>query len=386
MEFAERLNIPPSATLEINALAMAKKKKGERVFNLSAGEPMVDTPQVIVDAAVQAMKEGKTHYTPVPGILELRDAASRWMNTTYGSDFSAAETFVTNGGKFACYALCQVLLDPGDEALIITPYWVSYPSMIELAGARSVFIKTAQADGWKVSPAALEQAITEKTRFVFFNNGSNPTGVLYSRDEVDAILRVCATKNIIVISDEVYSGLTYDGQRYVSCASFPQYRDNVIVVHSASKNFGMTGWRVGLVFGAEDVIKKLSTLQGQSTSNTSSISQWAAVAAYDHSEEIIPKINQSMLYRRNAFVSTFSALFGTAIASPRSAIYCFLSLQVFGIEEIDSVAFCTRVLDQANVALVPGAAFGAEGYVRCSFGVDEKEIGEALTTLHNFLF
>ena len=385
MNFSERLNIPPSATLEINALALAKKKAGERVFNLSAGEPMVDTPQVVIDAAVKAMQEGKTHYTPIAGIPELRDAASQWMNRTYESVFSIAETFVTNGGKFACYALCQTLLNPGDEAIIVAPFWVSYSSMIKLAGAEPIVIETSEEDGWKLGIERLNNSITSKTKFLLLNNGSNPTGVLYSRNELKEILELCASKNILVISDEVYSGLTYDGSAYVSCASFPEYRDHVVVVHSASKNFAMTGWRLGLVFGDVELIKKLSTLQGQSTSNTSSITQWASVAAYENAEEIMPPIKEAMLFRRNTFISTFEDLFDAELTSPKSAIYAFLPISAFGVEDTDSVVFCRRVLEEANVAMVPGAAFAAEGYVRCSFGIEEKEIIEALTQLKSYL-
>ncbi|PIT86336.1 MAG: aspartate aminotransferase, partial [Candidatus Magasanikbacteria bacterium CG10_big_fil_rev_8_21_14_0_10_43_6] len=378
MKFSTRLNIPPSETLAINTLANKKKAAGERVYNLSAGEPLVQTPPVIIDAAVAALQAEKTNYTPMAGILELRETASTWLNKQYGADFSVAETFVTNGGKFGLYALCQTLLNPGDEAIIIAPYWVSYAAMVQLAGGCPIVLHTKEEEQWKLDVGDLERSITQKTTCLILNNGSNPTGVLYTKEELQNILHVCAQRNILVISDEVYSGLVYDGHEYISCSSLGQYKDTVIVVHSMSKNFGMTGWRVGFVFGREALIQKLTTLQGQSTSNTASVSQWAAVAAFEHANDIIPSMQATLQSRRDIFFTEFERIFHYQLSLPPCGLYYFIPLTAFGVRETDSVAFCSRVLAEANVAMVPGAAFAMEGYVRCSFGVSEDEIIEAL--------
>ncbi len=385
MHFSQRINIPPSATLTINSLALKKKKAGERVYNLSAGEAFVDTSSHIEQAAFDALKKNKTFYTPVRGIAELRESSCKWMNKTYHTNFSIDETFVTGGGKFALYALCQALLDPEDEAIVIAPYWVSYPSMIRLAGGTPIILETKEENNWKISPEQIAAAVTEKTRFLILNNASNPTGVFYSKDEIKNILAVAKEKNILVISDEVYSELVYDDLTYASCSSFAEYKDNVIIVHSASKIFSMTGWRVGFVFARKDIIDVLAKIQGQSTSNTSSIGQWATVAAFEHAREIILDVQQTLEKRRNLFVETFNKLFAANISKPSAGLYCFISMKDFGVASNDSVGFCKEVLEHANVAMVPGAAFGAEGFVRCSFGVTETEIEEALQKLSSYL-
>lgn len=382
MNFADRLNIPPSPTLAMNAAANKKRAAGERVFNLSAGEPIIPTPQPIVDAATEALKNEKTFYTPSTGIAPLRSAVSSWMNNSYGTDFSAEQTFVTNGGKYALFALCQTLLNPGDEALVVTPFWVSYPSMVRLASATPTFIETRVEDGWKMTPEMLSSAAAEKTTLLFLNNGSNPTGVLYTKEELEAILKVAKEKNVLVISDEVYSTLTYDDREYTSAASFPEYRDSVVVVQSCSKAFSMTGWRVGFVFGDESLIKKLGALQGQSTSNTNSIGQWAAVAAYEYANELTGPIRDTLESRRNLFAKTWKELFGNDLTLPASSLYMFVPLHACGTNETDDVAFCTNMLEQGSVATVPGTPFGAAGFIRLSFGIEEDEIVAALTQLH----
>lgn len=385
MQFSKRVNISPSATLEINSLALKKKKAGEKVFNLSAGEAFINTSKYIEEAGILAITENKTYYTPTLGINELRTASYNWINKKYGAQYSLEETFITNGGKFALFILCQSLLNPGDEAIVLAPYWVSYTSMIELAGGNPIILKTQKENNWKIDPEEIRKAITDKTRFLILNNASNPTGVLYSREEIRIILKIAQEKNILVISDEVYSELVYDGQKYISCSSFLEYKNNVIVVHSASKIFSMTGWRVGFVFAQSEIIQVLNRVQGQSTSNTSSISQWATVEAFEHADEIISEIKIELQNRRDVFVKTFNDLFSSNIVVPSSALYCFIPMKDFGVIQNNSVEFCKEVLEKSNVAMVPGAPFGTEGYIRCSFGVISNEICEALNVLHKFL-
>lgn len=380
MEFSPLVNVAPSASVAMNTLALEKKAKGQRVYNLAAGEPMVDTDIRVIDAAKHAMEKGKTHYPPVAGIPELREAASNWVNTTYGASYTANNTIVTCGGKFGIFALCQALLRPGDEVLIPAPYWVSYPSMVQLFGGTPVAVNTEQKEEWKISLERLEKAWTPKTRLLMFNNASNPTGVLYDKQEIEQILAWAQDKNIIVISDEVYSGLVYDGNNFVSCASFPEYQDRIIVIQSCSKHFAMTGWRVGFVLGPSDVTKKLTMLQGQSTTGTSSISQWAALAAVQNAREIIPMVRDAIQHRRDRCAEALNNEFG-AFTKPLSSLYFFLPLSYFGITETRSDAVALDLLERGNIATVPGAAFGKEGYLRFSFGDTAEELTAAITAL-----
>ncbi|PIR76295.1 MAG: aspartate aminotransferase [Candidatus Magasanikbacteria bacterium CG10_big_fil_rev_8_21_14_0_10_42_10] len=385
MNFSPRTHISPSRTVAVNSLALEKRLAGERVYNLSAGEPMIGTPAVISRAAMDAIDAGKTHYESVSGIPALRDAVSTWMNTTYGSHFSRTQTLVTAGGKHGVSLLVDAMLIPGDEALIVAPYWVSYVSQVEMAGATPVVIPTAEKDGWKVTPADIDAHCTAQTKLLILNNGSNPAGVLYTTQELQAILDMAAQHDIVVISDEVYSGLVYDGVDYISCASFADHVSRVIVVQSMSKHFAMTGWRVGFVFADEQIIRVLCTLQGQTTSGASTISQWAALAGLQHADDIVPVHRAQMQARRDVFCQRFGEAFGHALPPAGSGLYQFIPLTAFGIVETDADAFCTRVLAEANVAMVPGEAFGVGGYVRCSFGETEEELKDAIEALHAYL-
>ncbi len=384
MQFSSSIPIEPSATLTINSKALEKKARGERVYNLSAGEPMLAPHPAIVEGALQAMHAGKTLYPPVAGIPELRQAAAQWMRTTYGTWFEQKNTLVTCGGKFGIFALLEAYLQPGDETLIIAPYWVSYPQLVKLFGGVPRIIQTEEKSGWKISMSELKK-IETKIKILILNNAANPTGAVYTREELKNILGWAKEKNIIVISDEVYSGLVYDGAEYVSCGSFPEHQDHVIVIQSCSKHFAMTGWRVGFVFAPEEVIKVLTMLQSQSTTGTSSISQWAALAALEHATEIIPTVRQAMEQRRDIFIKTFAQLFGITLSVPASALYIFIAMRHLQLTHSDSVQFCRELIEKANIALVPGAAFGAEGYVRASFGADANELCESLQAVAVYL-
>lgn len=384
MEFSSLSNIAPSATLAINGKALQKRAAGERVYNLSAGDLMVDTDARIVEAAYAAMNEGKTHYTPIAGIPELREAASSWMNRTYNTSFSVDETLITSGGKAAVNVLMQSILNPDDEVVVIAPYWVSYTSIAELYGADVVVVQTEEGYGWKVAPEQLRKACSPKTKIIVFNNASNPTGVLYTQDELESLIRVAHEQRVLFVSDEVYSGLVYEGS-YISAGSFDAFRSSVAIVQSASKNFAMTGWRVGVLCAPHELIVRCKTVQGQNTTCASSMCQWGMVQGYTHAEDIIERNKECMQKRRDVFIQTFNELFPQSIVAPQSALYCFIPLSAFGTQETDSVTFCARVLEEANVAMVPGIAFGKEGYVRCSFGADETELKEALHALATYL-
>lgn len=383
--FSSKVHIPPSVTVAINSIAQQKKKAGQRIYNLSAGEPIVNTAHYLKQAALEAIEKGKTLYPPVAGLDELRTAAFEWMNKLYKTSYSMNTTLVTCGGKFGIYLSLQALLNEGDEVVIIAPYWVSYPSMVQLFGGKPVFVDTSEQNGWKVDVGDLEKAFTSRTKLLILNNGSNPTGVLYTQDELCAILELASRYNVLVLSDEVYSGLAYDSHEFVSCGSFPEYQENVLVIQSASKNFGMTGWRVGFVFAPEKILKVLTTLQGQSITGTSIVSQWAALAAFKQSAQIMAEIKDEMQKRRDLFVDAFNKLFNASYKAPLSAFYAFIPMTAFSDKETDDVKFCGKVLEQAGVAMVPGTAFGKPGYVRFSFGETPNELTAALKVLAGFL-
>ncbi|MBI2484441.1 pyridoxal phosphate-dependent aminotransferase [Candidatus Uhrbacteria bacterium] len=375
------MRVEPSATVMMNTLALEKKAKGERVFNLAAGEPMVETHPLVIEAAERAMREGKTHYPPVTGIPELRKAAAEWMNSTYDTAYEPRNSIVTCGGKFGIFALCHALLEPGDEVMIPAPYWVSYPGIVRLFSGIPRAIATSESNNWKIAVSDLESLYTPQTKILIMNNASNPTGVLYQKNELAEILSWAQSKNLVIISDEVYSGLVYDNQRYVSCGSFPEFANQTIVIQSCSKHFAMTGWRVGFVFGQPDIIKTLSMLQGQSTTGTSSISQWAALAAIQNAHTIIPSVRAAMQERRDVAARALEKLFGFKPSVPSSSLYLFMSLVRLGMQEKTSEQAALELLEKANIATVPGKAFGQEGYLRFSFGDIPQELEAAIHAL-----
>jgi len=384
MEFSKRIQIEPSASIVINSIALQKKQQGIRVYNLSAGEPMVKPPEIVTQAAIKAIQEGKTKYPPVAGLPDLRIEASKWMNTTFGSNYSSKNVLVTAGGKYGIYSTCEAFLDAGDEVIIMAPYYVSYPSIVKLFGGVPVIIKTTLENEWKVNAEDIKKACTAKTKLLILNNAANPTGVLYTKDEILEILKVAKENNLIVIADEVYNSLVYEGE-FVSCSSFEDYKDNVIIIQSCSKSFAMTGWRIGLVFASEEIISNLTLLQGQATSGAPTPGQWCALEAFKNYDLVTQEIRSQMLNRRNVFIDTFNKLFPEKIDYPKSSLYALIPISAFGINENDSVKFCKAAMEIANVAMVPGSAYGMDGYVRCSFGDTEQELTEALEVLSNFI-
>lgn len=381
MQIANRAKVPPSATLTMSSRAIQKKQQGEYVYNFATGDPIIPNHPKVLNAALDAVKTGLSPYPAVAGIPDLREAAPAWLNRTYGTQFKASQTVVTCGGKFALYALAQALLNPGDAALLIAPYWVSYPGIVQMAEGEPVIIETSQQTGWKTSADEIGKKLTKRVKFLLLNNGCNPTGAIYTKNELAAILAVCQKAGVLVISDEVYSELVYVDTPYISCGSFPEFQENVVVVQSCSKNFAMAGWRVGFAFGPEALIKQIVSIQGQSTTGTSIQSQRAALAAVENGAEVAKYVREVMKARRALFIDSFEKHFHKKFAPPASAVYAFMSLSDLGWKGSDSLAYCERVLDQCNVALVPGSAFGKEGYVRFAFSELEHDITEGLKAL-----
>jgi aspartate/methionine/tyrosine aminotransferase len=362
-----------SQTLRMNEEVARKRALGERVYNLAVGEPIVSVDTRIIESATQAMREGKTRYPPIAGIPELKNVAINWLATSYQAVYDSSEVCVTAGGKFAIFALLGALLEPHDEALIIAPYWVSYPSMVSFFGGVPTIVNTDFEYGWKVTPAMLDLSFTKNTKLLILNNASNPTGVLYTREELLALLVWAKEHNVFVISDEVYSGLVYDGHSYISCGSFSEFKNNMAIVQSASKNFAMTGFRVGFIFAPAELISACMKIQGQSTTGTSIISQYATVSACANYVEIIENVRSVMSARRSCLGEVLPN-----VALPQSGLYVFASLPSLGSNTNDSVEFCLDLLKNKNVATVPGIAFGREGYVRLSFGGSEEDIREGV--------
>jgi aspartate aminotransferase len=344
----KNIELTDSATVEINSLAQQKADAGIHVFNLSAGEPKLPPHQLIVEAVSQALAEGKIFYPPVSGVPELKELAAK------------------------------------DEVIIASPYWVSYPAITKLFGGVPVIIKTQEDEEWKLSAEQLNKTCTPKSKILILNNAANPTGTVYTKQELAALLDVAKAHNLFVISDEVYSGLIYDHKHYVSCGEFSEHQDQVVIIQSCSKNFSMTGWRIGFVFASSILIKKLTSLVSQSTSGVTTISQWAAVAVLKQVDTINAWVKSSMEQRRNVLIHAINEAFALKINPPSSALYIFVSLDRLGVKSTSSVAFCKSALELANVALVPGLAFGQEGFVRISFGASEHDLQQGISALADF--
>ena len=356
-----KIQVNVSATAKMHAKVLERKAQGLAVYDFSVGEPDLPTHPVIEKCVIEKLKKEKLVYPPLAGLPELQVAATQWMNQLYGCDYQPNECLVVTGAKFGLYLLMQKLLQAGDEVLIPSPYWVSYLDMTQLNQARPVVIETHEREGWKLSPEMLRKNITGKTKILVLNNPGNPSGVLYTESELKALLEIAYENRILVIADEVYSGLIYDGHQFFYCGSFKKYKNNVIVLQSCSKNFAMTGWRVGFVFGNTELISSLIPAISQTTSGVSLLCQWAAIAAFENAHEIMRVVKKSMQEQRDQLTKDLNVL------APSAGLYLFLPLAKFTTEK-NSAEFCLNLLEQKGIAMVPGSAFGKEGYVRLSFG------------------
>ncbi|ARB91512.1 pyridoxal phosphate-dependent aminotransferase [Legionella longbeachae] len=384
MNHSKQFSLKDSATVAINSLAQQKINAGLKIYNLSAGEPKLPPHPIIISAVTHALEQGLTHYPPVSGISELRYLACEWMNKSYNCSFTSENCLVVNGGKFGIYLLMQLLIQNNDEVIIPSPYWVSYPQITCLFGGTPTIVETREIEGWKLTPQALKNACGPKSKILILNNAANPTGVLYTKSELAALLQVAHEHDLLVIADEVYSGLIYDGHTYISCGSFSQFKDRIIIIQSCSKNFSMTGWRVGFVFAPKTITQPLTALMSQSTSGVTSLSQWAAVAVLKEIK-IGLWVQQRMWERRNCIIHALDQYLGLTIPPPPSSLYIYLSLNKLGVKNQSSEDFCQQALEEANVALVPGTAFGNEGYIRLSFGGCEEELLSGIQKLARWL-
>ncbi len=377
--------LSPSMTIAVSTLARELKAQGKDVLSFSAGEPDFDTPEIIKEAAIEAIRHGFTKYTAVAGIPELLDAIAEKFARENGLRYSPSQILVSNGAKQSLFNITQAMIDEGDEVIIPAPYWVTYPELVKYAGGKPIIIDTDERHGFKITPAQLQAAITERTKLLILTSPSNPTGAVYSKEELKALGEVLEKTEIRVISDEMYEKLVFDGTEFVATASISEdmFR-RTITVNGLSKSVAMTGWRFGyLATPDEELVKKMISLQSQSTSNICSITQKAAIPALDgKADEEIEMMRQAFESRMHEAVELFNEIEGLSVLAPKGAFYLFVNIKdVSG----DSMKFSQDLLREYGVAVVPGIGFGSEGYFRFSFATDLVTIREGIRRIEKFV-
>ncbi len=384
--FSKRIEVlEPSMTIAISTLARELKESGKNVLSFSAGEPDFDTPAKIKEAAIDAINHGFTRYTAVAGIPELLDAIAAKLERDNGLEYSRDQILVSNGAKQSLFNITQALLDEGDEVIIPAPYWVTYPELVKYAGAKPVIVDTDERNGFKMTAAELEDAISEKTKMIILTSPSNPTGSIYTKEELERLAKVLEGTDIWVISDEMYEKLIFGNAKFVSTASISEDMYNrTITVNGLSKSVAMTGWRMGyLASSNRELVKKMISLQSQSTSNINSITQKASIVALDGSvDDDIERMREAFEVRANEAVKLFNAIEGISVLRPQGAFYLFVNIKDI---TMDSMQFCKELLEEYGVAVVPGIGFGKEGYFRFSFATDMVTIQEGIRRIEKFV-
>jgi len=375
--------IGESVTLQISAKAKSMKKDGVDVVGLAAGEPDFDTPDHIKAEAVKAIKEGFTKYTPASGMPELKEAICRKFKSDSGLDYASPQVVVSNGAKHSLYNIFEAICDEGDEILIPSPYWLSYPAMVKLCLAKPIFIETGSNNNYKITRKDLERMITPKTKAIVLNSPSNPTGCVYDKSELEFIAEAAVKNKIYVVSDEIYDKLIYDGKKHVSIASLGKdIYDLTFTVNGVSKSYSMTGWRIGYTAGPQDAMKVIANLQSHGASNPSSISQRAAIAALTQDQSCLEKMRQEFANRRDLMMSLVADIKNMKAVRPEGAFYVFCDISEAGM---DSLKFATRLLDEAKVAVIPGGPFGANGCIRLSFATSRENIEKGLGRIKEWM-
>ncbi len=378
-------NVAPSPTLAVDAKAKALQAAGEDVCGFAAGEPDFDTPEHIKEACAAALRAGKTKYAPTPGIEPLRQAIADRYAAEYGLRATPAQVIVSPGGKFSCYLGVLATCSPGDEVIVPAPYWVSYPEMVKLAGAVPRFVLADDRTGFRLTPAMVEAAITPRTRLLILNSPSNPTGAVYSRAELEAIVAVALRHNLYILSDEMYEHLVYDGVRPTCVATLaPEAAARTITVAGFSKTYAMTGWRIGTTLAPLPIAKAISELQSQMSSNVTTFAQFGALAALQQKEKTAAALATMLAAfdrRRRNLHAELNRIPGISCLLAEGAFYLFPNISRFGLSDLD---FCNRLLEQEKVAAVPGSAFGAEGYLRLSYATSDEIIAKGVSRLARF--
>jgi aspartate aminotransferase len=378
-------NVSPSPTLAVDAKAKALQAAGEDVCGFAAGEPDFDTPEHIKEACIAALKGGKTKYAPTPGIEPLRQAIVDRYLAEYGLKAAPSQVIVSPGGKYNCYLGVLATCSPGDEVIVPAPYWVSYPEMVKLAGATPKFVLADDRTGFRLTPAMVEAAITPRTKLLILNSPSNPTGAVYTRQELEAIVAVAIKHNLYILSDEMYEHLVYDGVKPTCIATLSKEAEaRTITVAGFSKTYAMTGWRIGTTLAPAPSAKAISDLQSQMSSNVTTFAQYGALAALKEKEKTSAalKLMMTAFDRRRKFLhAELNKIPGITCLLAEGAFYLFPNISSFGLSDVE---FCNRLLDQEKVAAVPGSAFGAEGYLRLSYATGDDIIQKGVTRLARF--
>ena len=374
--------LSPSLTLAIDAKAKQMKADGQDVVGFGAGEPDFDTPQHIKDACIKALNDGFTKYTPASGIPELRQAIADKFKRDNDLTYKPSQIIVSCGGKHSCFNLIMATCEEGDEVIIPAPYWLSYPEMVKLAGARPVILPTTDQTEFKVTPAQLRAALNARTRLFILNSPSNPTGSLYTRDEIKALGDICVEQGVLIMSDEIYEKLVYDGAEHVSVAGFSKaHYDHTVIVHGFAKAYAMTGWRLGYLAAPEPIARAIDAIQSHTTSNMTSFAQKGAVAALngpqDHLQTWLAEYSRRCGYAHGRL----NAIPGITCVNAKGAFYLFPNISRL---KLTSSEFCSRLLEEEQVAAVPGIAFGADEYIRISYATSMASIEKGLDRIEKF--
>ncbi len=385
-------SVQPSATLAAGAKAKQMKAAGVRVYDFSVGEPDFPTPPHICAAADKAMAAGHTHYTPVNGIPELKAAICRWYKRYHHFDITPDMVIVSNGAKHSIHNTLSATLNPGDEVIIPAPYWVSYSDLVAMTGAVPVIVPTTAASGFKISPAQLKAAITDKTKLLMINSPNNPTGTVYTREELSALADVMLGSEANILSDEIYEQLTYGTAKPTCFAAIkPELKERTITISGASKSYAMTGWRMGWAIAPKPLVDAMGNVQSQQTSCPSSVSQYALLAALDGPQECVADMRKQFEVRRNLVYAKLGKIPGITFPKTEGAFYVFFDVSAYfgktlsGVKITDSFSFTKVCLENAHVNLVPGAAFGAEGFARMSYASADSELDEGTDALAKWL-
>jgi aspartate aminotransferase len=374
--------IAPSLTLAVTNQTKAMKAKGEEVYGLAGGEPEMDTPDFIKQAAIKALLEGRTKYTPAAGIPELREAIAAKLLADNNLDYSPKDICVASGAKHACMNAIQAIVDEGDEVIIPSPYWVSYPEMVRLAGGVPVFVETTEKNDWKMTAEQFEAAMTPATKMVILNTPGNPTGSIYTREELLAIGEVALSEDIIILSDEIYEKLVYGGAEHVSIASLSQeLKDITITVNGFSKAYSMTGWRLGYTAAPPAIAEAISTIMGHTTSNATTFAQYGGIAALEGAQTFIDDMIGEYDVRRQFMLARLRAIPNISVVEPKGAFYFFVNMSKLGIK---SQNLCDKLLSRYKVAAIPGIAFGNDDAIRLSYCTTLDVLNEGITRFEQF--
>lgn len=384
--------IEPSLTLAITAKAKEMKEKGIDVISFSAGEPDFNTPKNIINAAIKAMEDGNTKYTSVNGILQLREAICKKFKDDNGIEYNPSQIVVSTGAKQSLANTFLAILNPGDEVIVSTPYWVSYPELIKLADGKPVFVEGDEKSNYKFTKENLEKAVTAKTKAIVLNTPNNPTGTIYNKEELEVIADFAKKYDIIIISDEMYEKLIYDNENHISIASLSKDAyERTIVINGLSKSYAMTGWRIGYCAASEKIAKLMISIQSHVTSNVCSITQYAALEALNGPQDEITKMINEFEKRRNYMINRIESIDNLSIVKPKGAFYIMINIENCLGKEIngkilnDSMEFCASLLENEKLAVIPGKAFGLNNYIRVSYATSMEAIKEGLNRIESFI-